>query len=243
MPEDDPVRVKQLLEWAAKKALAPKDEPAPEPPPIDPQTRAQLEKWFGLPSYEQLEDEGKDVGAAPPPEPEDYEDASQRKVREQREKALAAVDPAMIAWHRARVERGDTLIKPLPEVKLKLDPTMPFLDASMVERLGMIADPREVEISEELRDDLRDCTPQALLRDLHRVETDFDKQFEVVDLAAEQRMDIVAEVDRAMKADLRLPRLGPSPGVEGRALLAELSALRRIAAKDIPMSPNRRVKE
>ncbi|HEY0251644.1 MAG TPA: hypothetical protein VGC41_08960 [Kofleriaceae bacterium] len=97
----------------------------------------------------------------------------------------------------------------------------------MAERGHQLAEPREVEISEELRDDLKDCTPQALLRDLHRPKTMFEKSFEVVDFAAEQTLDIVAEVDAAMKMNLKLPPLASSPFEEERLLLAQDRAHRR----------------
>jgi len=101
-------------------------------------------------------------------------------------------------------------------------------DIDAVERQLQHAEPREVEISEELRDDLKECTPQALLRDLHRPELMFEKLFEVIDIAAEQKFDIVAEVDAAMKMNLKLPPLGLSPFEEERRLLVQDRANRRL---------------
>ncbi|MEJ7603499.1 MAG: hypothetical protein WKG01_36775 [Kofleriaceae bacterium] len=140
---------------------------------IDAATRAELERWFGLPSYEV-------AGQKAEPSPEDPEMVA---VRERREKAIAAVDPVLLEALRARFEDGPaSLIQFKESIKLRIDETVPLFDYAMVERQASIADPREVEISEELRDDLKDCTPQALLRDLHRI--DFDKTFEIVDMAA-----------------------------------------------------------
>ena len=233
--KDDPEKVKRLLAWAAEKSVGAATDA--DAPPIDAETRMQLEKWFGLPSYENLEERGLTPMA--PPEELDPEIAV---IQERRAKAIAAIDPGMLAAHRARVERCDTMMTFAAKIDVRVDPSVALLDLAMIERVGSIADPRELELSEELRDDLRDCTPQALLRDLHRVETDFEKQFEIIDMAAEQKLDPVAAVEEAMKFDLRLPRLDASPFTQGCVLVAEARALRSVAWTDIPM-PNRRVKE
>jgi hypothetical protein len=95
----------------------------------------------------------------------------------------------------------------------------------MAARAYSIAEPREVEIPEELRDDMKDVAPQALLRDLHRPETSFDKQFELIDPV--QRFDIVAEVSAAMATSWKLPPLAGSAMAEERKLLVEDAANRR----------------
>lgn len=200
---------------------------------IDAATRAELEKWFGLPSFESLGEQ------APEPPPDDPEVAA---VRERRDKAIAAVDPAMVEAHRRRVEAPEALITFKPMIDVHVDPSVALFDMSMIERQHTIADPREVDIPPELQDDLHDCTPQALLRDLHRPELDFEKVFEVVDMAAEQRFDIVAAVNEAMATSWKLPRLGRSPFTEARELLLELRTERRRPWTDIKM-PNRRVAE
>jgi hypothetical protein len=91
---------------------------------------------------------------------------------------------------------------------------------------------------------MRDVTPQALLRDLHRPELPFEKQFELVDHGAELRRDIVAEIETAMATDWKLPPLGVSPWHEARQLLAELRAERRRAwtGERLAQLPNRRVR-
>ena len=109
----------------------------------------------------------------------------------------------------ARVESTpESLIKFKAQIDVHVDPEIALFDQGMVDRAFTIADPREVEIPEALRDDLKECTPQALLRDLHRSEREFDKTFEVVDMAAEQRVDIVEMVATAMRTSLKLPPLG-----------------------------------
>lgn len=220
MPPDDEPKVKQLLEGTALSEV------------VDAATQRELERWFGLPSFDQLAEQ-------PPPPPEDAELAL---LRERRDKALAAIDPAMVERHRVRTEvHPETLLRFAATIDVRVDPDIALFDLAMIERA--IAEPREVEIPEELRDDLKECTPQALLRDLHRPELEFTKQFEIVDAAAEQRLDIVAEVASAMATSWKLPPLGVSPWQETRTLLAEVRAERGKPWVDVlrlPL-PNRRV--
>jgi hypothetical protein len=204
---------------------------------IDAATRAELERWFGLPSFEQLAERGLQPRPAEPPE-----DPEVAAVRKRRNEAIAAVDPAMLEAHRLRVEPPDELIKPRPPVKLNVDPGISRLDQGMIDRLGAIAEPRQLERPEGLDDDLREATPQALLRDLHRPELDFDKQFEVVDPIAEHRRDIAAIVAEVMAAHIRLPPPEDSPFHKARALLLELRAERHQPWAEIKM-PLRRVTE
>src|SRR5215510_8283576 len=83
---------------------------------IDAATRAELERWFGLPSFEQLAERG--IQPQPPEPPEDPEVAT---VRKRRNEAIAAIDPAMLEAHRLRVEPAHELIRPRPPVKLNVD--------------------------------------------------------------------------------------------------------------------------
>src|SRR3954469_1558056 len=126
---------------------------------------ADLERWFGLPSFEQLADEGKQA-LVPEIDPEVLE------VRKRRDAAMAAVDPALLSRILYRVEEHpETLLdfRAVIDVHVK---DVALFDETMVDKGFSIAEPREVEISDELRDDLKECTPQALLRDLHRAETE-----------------------------------------------------------------------
>jgi hypothetical protein len=197
-PDDDDKRVKDLL---------------------DEGTQADLERWFGLPSFEQLAEE-----QAPAP----AEDPEVAAVREQRAKAIAAVDANLLERIVDRIERRpQTLVKFEAIIDVHVDPEIAQFDEKMADNVATFADPREVEISDELKDDLKVCTPQALLRDLHRPELDFEKTFEVVDAAAEQRLDIVAEVASAMRTSWKLPPLSASPFVESRRLLEEARTVRK----------------
>jgi len=198
---------------------------------IDAATAAELEKWFGLPSFQELADRGTPILE---------EDPEVARVRERRDQAIAAVDPAMVEAHRKRTDRCDDLLQFHAVIELRIDPSVALLDLAMIERRHTIAEPREVEISEELKDDLRDCTPQAILRDLHRPELEFQKTFEVIDIAAAQRLDIVAAVADAMATNWKLPPLEGSSFREARELMADLKAERRrpwpelLAAKPLP---------
>jgi hypothetical protein len=70
------------------------------------------------------------------------------------------------------------------------------------ERFAMaskIGEPREVELSYLLYDDLKERVPQALLRDLHRPEEYFGKYYELTQVAEgipDVRRDIAAAIAR-----------------------------------------------
>ena len=203
---------------------------------LDAATRAELERWFGLPSFTQVAEEKK--AAAP------EEDPDVVAVRERRQKAIEAIDPAMLEAHRKRIEPPEWLVRERPTIELKIREDITLMDQTMVDRGSSIAEPREVEIPDELRDDLRDCTPQALLRDLHRPELDFDKTFEVIDHAAENRVDAVRIVNEVMTTTYKVtPEVGTSIFHEGREILHELRTLRLApwTVEQLAALPNRRV--
>jgi hypothetical protein len=203
---------------------------------LDPATEADLLRWFSLPSFQQL---------AERPKPKQVVDEEMQAVIARRDKALAAVDPAFVARLRARTEdQTASLIKFEAKIDVHVDDDFGLLDEVMIDRAYSIAEPREFEIADELRDDLTECTPQALLRDLHRAELYFDKSFEIVDVAADQRFDIVAEVATAMATSWKLPRLERSPVLESAELVAGARAQRRRPWTELlPALPNRRVAE
>jgi hypothetical protein len=200
---------------------------------IDAATRAELERWFGLPSFTEVEEGTKTV-------PD--EDPDVAAVRERRQKAIDAVDPAMLEAHRRRTDAPEDLIKFKPVIEIRVDTNFGMLDHSMIDKGASIAEPREVEISEELRDDLKECTPQAILRDLHRPELDFEKTFEVVDFAAENRVDVVAIVHELMTTSFKVATTPTSIFREGCEVLHDLRNARRQSWADVlPSLPNRRV--
>lgn len=204
--------------------------------PIDPQTQADLEKWFGLPSVTALQEEGK-IAAA--------QDSEIAEVVERRRKALESIDPALLDEIRLRTEDIPNPIgQPVRTIEPVIDDSIALFDMGMVDRALTIAEPRTVEIPDQLIDDLRDCTPQALLRDLHRPEQFFDKVFEIVDAAAAQRIDIVAEVKSAMRTSWRLPAFGRKAIEEGHDVLRDLRKQRSQPwISFLPFLPHRSVQE
>ncbi len=220
MPGDDDIKVKQLLDGGATLDDV-----------VDAATQRELARWFALPSFDTVAEDHARAG---------IQDPEMLAVIERRAKACAAVDPVLLELIRVRTEvEPATLLKHDYHVELRVDPSIAQFDQAMADRAYQIAEPREVELSEELKDDLKECAPQALLRDLHRPELVFEKLFEVIDYAAEQRLDIVAEVDRAMKMDLKLPPLARSPFTEEHELLVRDRANRRLPWTEIPLR-NRR---
>ena len=202
---------------------------------IDSATRADLERWFGLPSFEALADQG----IHPEPPADDPKFAERRK---RQDAALAAIDPTLVEAHRRRTDEGAELVKPPPEVTLHVDPDILQLDEAMIARQGAIAEPREFQRAPDLEDAVSERTPQALLRDLHRPELYFDKSFQRVDMIADSRVDIAATVNEIMATSSRLPPPAMPPFQEGYTLLQELRAERQQPWINIEM-PRRRVTE
>jgi hypothetical protein len=204
---------------------------------IDAATRKELERWFGLPSFAEREEQSKAVETKVDPEIQ--------AVLDQRAAAIAAVDPQLVAAIRARTEdRQAHLLQFTADLDVHVDPDLALFTPRLVDRAMLIAEPRQVQRPDDIDDDLKDRVPQALLRDLHRPESYYDKVFELVDMAAAQRFDIVAEVASAMRASWRLPALGPSPFGEADALLASARRVRReswVALWTAKPLPNRSV--
>ncbi len=201
---------------------------------IDAGTRAELERWFGLPSISELEASGR-------ARPEQTVAPDILAVRERRARAIAAVDPAMVEAHRLRTTRCDRLIMFKPNLEVRVDPSIMQFDDTRLPR--GTAEPREFEISEELADNMRECAPQALLRDLHRPETTFEAVLEIVDFERERRVDHAALIAETLAMRFTPPN-EPLPSRSVRPLLA---AARRDRYQDVSSKlaamPNRRVTE
>lgn len=230
MPDDakDP-KVKDLIEQSVTRG-----EPLEEL--VDAITAQQLEKWFGLPSFTQVEQGEVKIS--------DAQDADIAAVRARREKAIEAVDPALL----------DLILNRFPtdllnfqfSLEQHVDPDFGLFDREMFENKMQIAEPREYERPADIEDQLKDATPQAMLRDLHRPETEFWKQFDVVDVAAEQRLDGSAEVATAMTTNWKLPVSDMRHAQDMRLQLTEARDERNRPWRDIPTRvklPNRRVAE
>jgi hypothetical protein len=204
---------------------------------IDAATQRDLERWFGLPTYTQLADEGKQA-QVPTPEI----DPEMAAVIERRDKALANVDPLLLEALYARYANPEAIIVFEKTIDVKVAETdFGAVDEQLVQRTNVIAEPREYEPSDELRDDMKECTPQALLRDLHRPEKYFDKELVRPDLEEEglAPIDVVKEVQTAMTTRWTLPP--PTPAlVEATRLWTAMRIERaRNWLEYLPKLPNR----
>jgi hypothetical protein len=175
---------------------------------LDPATRAELERWFSLPSFQEVGERKR------PPRAEDDPDVI--AVRDRRAKAIAAVDPKLVEEHRRRTDPPPDLVKFAVTIDVVVDPELPVMDPTMVDRLYTPVEPREVERPDDLSEAMQEVTPQAILRDLHRSEEMFGKQFEIVDAIAEGRVDASAVVAEVMGTRHTLPPPGPSASEQGR---------------------------
>jgi hypothetical protein len=174
----------------------------------DPALVSQLEAWFGLPSFQQLDDEAAAAAAAAPREASAVE-----KVQERRREVLAQIDPALLAHvmrHAGVAEHlrvDDPPPRPWEGRVTAFDPTA--IPAEITED-----DWREVYIPNELRKDLKVSTPQAFLRDLHRPEKEFYVRMQPPwdDFDPEQaqaEMDVMAPVRETLRRDYRVGTTQP----------------------------------
>lgn len=207
---------------------------------IDAATQRDLERWFGLPSFTQLQEEGKTAA-----EPSAAVDPEMAAAIARRDNALAAVDPALLEGIIARhdVKPEDVFVFEAT-LDVVVDQNFGAIDEALVARASSIADPREYELTEELKDDMRECTPQALLRDLHRSERDFDKTFEIFDVMEEARVDVVGQVKTAMTTSWRMPRPEAPALDEAKRIWLDVKAQRQVPWTEyLAALPHRRVRE
>ena len=201
---------------------------------------ADLQRWFGLPTYTELAEEGK-TAAIPAEAVDPY-----KEVRERRDKALAAVEPWFLAGIHERHAKPWSLIKFKAVIDVKVRLGMELFDESMATSRAT-AEPREVKRSEQIEDDLRDRTPQALLRDLHRAVRYYEKEFHIYDSEAGKAFATPSdEVAKMMTTDLRLPPLPDLPGVDLRNMMAASVSELAQPWKELPKRNrmvNRRIKE
>ena len=207
---------------------------------IDAATRAELEKWFSLPSFQQLAEQEAAAAARPPSAQEQERAAYIAKV----DAALAAVDPKMLEAHGRRVARLSAQKAFTAVIDTHVDPSIMKFDETMTEQAHTIAEPRTYEMPTDRAENLAEATPQALLRDLHRPELFFEKTFEVLDVAEQSRVDrnaIIAEALAFRRASLDRRE---SLFREARALVLEVRKDRRRPWIElIQHMRNRRVKE
>jgi hypothetical protein len=159
---------------------------------LDPATIAQLAAWFGAPA----------AGPAPaPPETPAVADAATRRAR-----ALEAVDPGFVSALQSRWARGEALLRvTAPMSRPRRAPSKFDL---AVWNLHLGDPPREVERPEDIGDTLKDPTPQAVLRDLHRPEQQWPRRFlprdlglDVAGLRTRARIDGILSTNYAVRID------------------------------------------
>jgi hypothetical protein len=145
---------------------------------LSPTEVEQLSRWFGLPSFTQLAEDGAAV-----PGDGDSGDAIAdfdgifanipgfyiapeeiKKTQEARQRALAAVEPAMLDRLERHLGTGDALRVFRPSLEVRVEPER--FERRFVTNAAV--DVTEVAPPEWLADALGQNVPQALLRDLHR---------------------------------------------------------------------------
>lgn len=187
MTDDDPKdpKVKDLVE---------RDRSQPLEELVDPATAAQLERWFGLPSFAQVE-----AG-----EVKLVEDPEVVAIRERRQRLAEEIDPAFLAALDKRYTLPEGTFKFVPEIE-PFNTRMALFDATRYLVEGdVLPEERTYDTPEDIYDALKENAPQALLRDLHRPETDFDQPVDEFWQEEEQEappplvMDIAARTREAI---------------------------------------------
>jgi|GEM_PF-6968446 len=137
----------------------------------DPELLAELMAWFGGAGHEELVAREADRleqidpalrGSSAEPGISEAE----RERRLVREEVLAAIDMTLVGALEETTERYATAVAPLEPPAAILDASITTLNADTVEIRHGVGD-RAVD--PEIPEALGHCTPQALLRDLHRV--------------------------------------------------------------------------
>jgi hypothetical protein len=153
---------------------------------------AQLEAWFGRPSMTELVEKGEvrlDMWGRP------IDPDAERKRMEARERATEAVDPRMVERLERHTPAGDRLLQFRASLEVRIDPSGFERPLMTLNRPDIL----EVERPEDLADAMREATPQALLRDLHRPEDEFSIEY-VRPEPVESDADPFGEARRAIAA-------------------------------------------
>ncbi len=181
--------------------------PAPEGTqhPMDPATIAQLASWFDLPSFDEVAEQQEAARA------EAEEKTGVQKVLEVRAKALANIEPAFMARLDGRRAAGARLPQ-IPPLEVRWERRVLAFDESQVPEA---IDPDylpEVYIPPQLVKDLKDCTPQAFLRDLHRPDKEFYIQLQPAfeDVGEIEMPDPMGPIRETVRADYRVGVVAPA---------------------------------
>jgi hypothetical protein len=208
MTDDDPKDPKV-------KALVERDQSQPLDQFVDPATAAQLERWFGLPSFAQVE-----AGEVELVESEDPEVVA---VRERRKRIAEEINPVLLAEIEHRLTPPDDLIKFSATIE-PLEAKIALFDPSYFESRSSIAEERIYDQPEDIHEAIKENTPQALLRDLHRLEVDFDQPSDGFTNMEDEPppepllVDVAAQVERIMTTRFRFV---PTAALEVTRLLDE----------------------
>lgn len=180
---------------------------------LDPETVAQLAAWFGAPVA---------TPAAATARPE-----GSRSKREEaalrRQRALDAVDRGFLADLESKWTQGDALLRVTrPLGQPRRAPSRFDLDVWNLQASGEL---REAERPEDISDALKDPTPQAVLRDLHRP----DQQWPLRLLPEDLGMDVAgtrtrSRIDTALRTKY-VVRMDDEP-IPARLILEDMGALR-----------------
>jgi hypothetical protein len=204
---------------------------------VDEETRRQLARWFELPSFTELEEQRKALVPR---------DVAMDEAIARRDKALAAVDPATLAAiERRNAASASMLDEPREVLSLSAERDTALVDLDLIDRGYQVGEPREFSLSPSLDDNLRECAPQALLRDLHRPVTTFYKAFEISDDIAATRVDASREAHAAMTTSWKIELEVRNTFAEGCESWDEARAERRMSWQRVYALnlANRRVRE
>lgn len=139
---------------------------------LDPQTAAELARWFEQPALAHNGDSN--------PQPHDSDPLLSDEIDKIREAAMAAAQPAFLAsierWYirNDAIRYDDTYAIRATQ---KFDTVTTAIE-QFTQRL-VLQTPVERERPMYLEDALRECTPQALLRDLHRPAEFFGRELQL----------------------------------------------------------------
>jgi hypothetical protein len=158
---------------------------------LDAKTQADLARWFGLPSIDSSQAPTLSASNS-----ELDEDPEQAEARKRRDAAMAAADPRFLDKVFGWFDRADALTFDESaglalQVRHSKDVTIAG-DFSSTVVVGKVVD-RELPYGVE--GNLRDCAPQALLRDLYRPEMFFRKEFELLPLVDQHPTERLIKLD------------------------------------------------
>jgi len=172
---------------------------------MDPATMMQLAKWFDLPSFAQVEEQEEAVRAAAETK------SGTQKVLETRASAMANIEPWFLAALDGRRAAGAAL-RQIPTRDTRWDRRMLAFDESRIPPAYQPDDYPETHVPPALIKDLKDCTPQAFLRDLHRPDKDFYIRLEPAfeDAGEPEAPDPMGPIRETIRTDYRVGVVAPA---------------------------------